>query len=80
MLKISAKCADAFCADLYNDAGILLKEYQGYVTKLLPPDHDGFHDPDHVGLEIDLETGQILNWKRPTKKQIDDFIKGKETD
>ena len=70
VLDICAKCSDLFSADLLKD-GKIVKEYSGYVPSFMPGQHYG----DYVQLEIDMETGQILNWKKPTKAQIDLFIK-----
>lgn len=41
-----------------------------YVPSFIPGD-----DSDYIDLKIDLETGQILNWKTVTKEQIEEFIK-----
>jgi len=32
----------------------------------MPEDHCG----DYVELDIDIDTGMILNWKKPTKAQL----------
>jgi len=68
--KFSAKCSDLFSGDLINDEGRIVKEYQGYVPDFFPGNHYG----DYVQFDIDLETGQILNWKAPTKEQLEKFI------
>lgn len=34
----------------------------------------GEHYGDYLILEIDLDTGQIKNWKAPTAKQIEEWI------
>ena len=68
-LFISAKCSDLFSAFLY-DGNKIVGEYDGYVPKFMPGEHYG----DYVTLEIDLETGKILNWKTPTKKQLDEIF------
>lgn len=75
-LFINAKCSDLFSAFLYDDNKIV-GEYDGYVPSFMPGEHYG----DYVELEIDIETGKILNWKKPTKKQLDEvFKKDKEND
>ena len=59
IIKISAKCSDLFSASLFNENGRQIgKEYQGYVPKFFPGEHYG----DYIMLEIDTETGKILNW------------------
>lgn len=71
VLSICAKCSDMCAATLTDEKGKVLKEHDGYVPSLLPEQHWG----DYVILDIDVNTGQILNWKKPTKKQIAEFIK-----
>ena len=64
-IHISAKCSDLFSAFLREDNKII-GEYDGYVPEFFPGEHYG----DYVILEIDIKTGQILNWKQPTQKQL----------
>lgn len=73
ILEISAKCSDMFCATLRKGEEVL-KEYDGYVPEFFPGQHWG----DYVQLDIDMETGMILNWKKPTQEQIDSFIDKQE--
>jgi hypothetical protein len=58
ILRISAKCSDLFWAQLYEDDTLLL-EYSGYVPDFMPGQHYG----DCVELDIDPESGVILNWQ-----------------
>ena len=74
ILSISAKCSDLFSAFLYEDNKIV-GEYDGYVPDFMPTEHYG----DYVCLEIDIATGQILNWKKPTTKQLNETFKQNET-
>ena len=46
------------------------REYDGYVPDFFPGKHYG----DYVQLEIDADTGKILNWKAPTKEDIDELF------
>lgn len=62
---ISAKCSDMFHATLRKD-GKQIGEYDGYVPDFMPGQHYG----DYVQLEIDTDTGLIVNWKKPTKEQL----------
>ena len=58
-----------FTATLEED-GKQTADYDGYVPEFFPNEHYG----DYVELDIDIDTGQILNWKKPTKvelKQLD---------
>ncbi len=67
-LQISAKCSDMFCASLDG------KGYDGYVPDWFPHPYTS-HYGDYVILEINLETGQILNWKQPTDAQLKETFK-----
>lgn len=67
-IHISVKCSDMFTANLIVD-GKLAGTYDGYVPKFFPGNHFG----DYVELEIDVNTGQIVNWKKPTKKDLEIF-------
>ena len=67
ILHICAKCSNMFSADLLEEG--VRKTYTGYVPDFFPEQHWG----DYVELKIDADTGQILNWKVPTKKDLKDF-------
>lgn len=70
IIKMSAKCSDLFNASLIdNDKEI--GEYHGYVPKFFPEEHYG----DYVRLDIDIETGKILNWKAPTQDELEEVFK-----
>jgi hypothetical protein len=58
-LRISAKCSD-LCFTVYTDKNGKNTESNGYV-----PENIGIGDGsgDYVDIEINMETGQILNWK-----------------
>lgn len=73
-LHIHLKVCDCFTANLFSDTGEILKEYDGYVPGFMPGEHFG----DYVLLNIDIDTGQIINWKKPTAEQIEQFIEGAE--
>jgi len=66
-IKFCAKCSDMFSASL-ND-GQTIKNYEGYVPDFFPDQHWG----DYVIFEIDIDTGKILNWKKPTSKDLEIF-------
>ena len=65
-ISICAKCSDLCSAVLQDKDGKRVAEHDGYVPALMPGEHCG----DYVELDIDLETGTILNWKRPSKKVV----------
>jgi hypothetical protein len=48
-----------------------VSEHDGYVPKWFPNPH-AEHYGDYVELEIDVATGQILNWTTPTVGDIDE--------
>lgn len=69
-ISVCAKCCDGFTANLLvNDEP--QGYYEGYVPKFFPGEHYG----DYIELKIDIDTGQILNWRKPTKKDLDIFKK-----
>lgn len=72
VIQITAKCSDMFTARL-NEPGQPTREYNGYVPDFFPGEHWG----DYVELSIDIDTGQILNWKKPTKAQLKIFTTAK---
>ena len=73
-LSIHMKCRDTFEANLLDADGQELRSYEGYVPNFMPGEHYG----DYLMLDIDIDTGQIKNWKKPSQSDIEDFIKGKE--
>lgn len=68
ILSICAKCSDMFSASLLEE-GKEEKTYDGYVPDFFPEKHYG----DYVELKIDIDSGKILNWKTPTKKELQIF-------
>lgn len=72
ILKIFLKVSDQFSASIISESGKKLKDYEGYVPDFMPGQHYG----DYVDLQIDIDTGMVLNWKKPTAEQIQKFIKG----
>jgi hypothetical protein len=70
-LSICGKTSDLCSATLTDADGKVLKEKDGYVPEMMPGEHYG----DYIIIDIDIETGKILNWKKPSKKAIDAFIK-----
>lgn len=70
-VKVSGKVSDLFTARLSNGL-----EYNGYV-----PDVLGIGEGDYIQFELDLETGQIVNFKPPEAWQISEvFNDGGEDD
>lgn len=69
VLHICGKTSDMCNAQLEID-GKIVKENDGYVPAMMPGDHYG----DYIELEIDIDTGMILNWKKPSEKTLNTFI------
>ncbi len=74
VIQMSAKCSDLFTASFIDTEDKVVGEYQGYVPDFFPEEHWG----DYVQLDIDLATGQILNWKVPSLKAINDTLKDQD--
>ncbi len=74
-VTISAKCSD-LCFAIARDAkgNQVGEEHDGYVPDFMPDEHYG----DYVMLDIDIETGKILNWKKPTLEQLEKTFKIEE--
>lgn len=71
IMKISAKCSDMFCASLVVDGKQVGEDYDGYVPNFFPGDHYG----DYVQLNIDVDTGKIINWKVPPQVELNETFK-----
>ena len=73
-LKVTAKCSDQCACQYFNSIGEMKIESDNYVPENINiggPDDDG----DYIDIEIDIKTGQILNWKPLTEKQVITEIK-----
>lgn len=64
-LKINAKCSDLCFAEIIDENGKVLAERDYY-----PPRLGGVMGGDDIYIEIDVETGRILNWVTPTQDDI----------
>jgi hypothetical protein len=70
-LAIYCKVCDNFTADLLDQNGETIHEQEdGYVPDFMPGDHYG----DYLILNIDIDTGQIINWVKPSAEQIEKWI------
>ena len=65
-IQLCIKCSDRFTANLVDDTGKKIGDYEGYVPDWMPEEHYG----DYVMLDIDTITGQIKNWKNPSANTI----------
>ena len=64
ILTFQAKCSD-LCSTYYTDKDGNDTESDGYVPRDI-----GVGGGDYVELEIDMKTGQILNWKPVSDAQV----------
>ena len=69
-IRLHMKVRDGFSSCFADAQGDELARYQGYVPDFFPGEHYG----DYLILNIDLETGMIKNWIKPTKEDIESFI------
>ena len=67
-ISINAKCSDMCFSELKDANGRTVADHDGYVPALMPGEHYG----DYVQLDIDLETGKILNWKKPSPSVVEE--------
>jgi hypothetical protein len=74
-LRLHMKVRDEFQAGIEDQDGNNIGEYEGYVPEFMP----GAHYGDYLILDIDLDTGQILNWKTPTACDLEATF-GKQED
>ncbi|WP_313447370.1 hypothetical protein [Pseudomonas sp.] len=75
-LRLHIKVRDGFDASIQDDQGDEVGSYKGYVPDFFPGDHYG----DYLILNIDLETGQIKNWKKPGAADIEKMLAQDEDD
>jgi len=64
--RVVAKCSDLCNVTLIDAAGNEVASHSGYVPDFMPGEHFG----DYIELEIELSTGRILNWKKPSKETL----------
>lgn len=72
ILFVTGKTSDLCCTRLEID-GKDVKETDGYVPEIMPE-----NGGDYIELEIDIDTGMLLNWKKPSAKELDAYMKIKD--
>jgi len=75
-IRLCCKVRDCFSAGIYGQDGEEIFDYEGYVPDFFPGNHYG----DYLELNIDLETGRITNWNKPSEEDIQKFINEGEND
>jgi hypothetical protein len=68
-LRIGGKSSDLNDFSVLEDGEVLIRG-EGYL-----PSFDGLCSGDYYGLEVDLATGQILNWKAHTAQEAVSVVK-----
>ena len=71
---INLKCRDDFNCILFDEEENKILEYEGYVPNEIFPGEYG----DYLVLEIDIDTGVILNWKTPKLSDLENFIENNQ--
>jgi len=70
-IKTCIKVCDRFTAEVLHVVGNTIRSIEDeYVPDCFPGKHYG----DYLELDIDIETGQILNWIKPTQEQISQLL------
>lgn len=70
-MKLHVKISDRFGGDLVDEQGEVVHSFDdSYVPDWFPGEHYG----DYLILDIDIDTGLITNWKKPSAKQIEESI------
>jgi len=71
-VQVHCKVCDSGIYTLLDAAGKEVKELEGeYVPSFFPGEHYG----DYLILDIDLESGKILNWKKPDAEEVSKVFK-----
>lgn len=74
-LKIHLKVRDEFSASIEDaDGYVIWRQEDGYVPDFMPGPHYG----DYVMLDIDLDTGQVTNWKKIAPEAIEELLAKKD--
>jgi hypothetical protein len=68
IINVQAKVSDLGFYTLYSGDGKNLGEHDGYVPDFFPGDHYG----DYLILDIDVESGRIVNWQTPWDKDLEE--------
>lgn len=70
-VKVHCKVCDSGCYELVDAQGKTIKDLEDYVPSFFPGEHYG----DYLILDIDIETGKILNWKKPSPESVSKAFK-----
>lgn len=68
---VYCKIRDEGTYDLRGEEGKSIAQRHDYVPSFFPGDSDGSsHYGDYLILDIELETGLVLNWKKPDPRDV----------
>lgn len=70
IMSMTVKCSDMFSCQITNGQQVVVEDYCDYVPDFMPDEHFG----DYVILDIDLDTGKIVNWRKNASELVDQFI------
>ena len=73
ILSINAKCNDCCSLEYYNEEDNTQSSKVDYVTRGL-----GIGGGDYIKLQIDIETGQIRNWKSLSEDDVLNLLSDEE--
>jgi len=74
-LEICVKVSDRFSAQLVSSTGnVILEQEDGYVPNYMPGDNYG----DYIILNMDIDTGLVTNWEKPTQESLESWIKNED--
>jgi hypothetical protein len=73
VMKLHIKVCDRFECEIDDQHGETIRQYEGYVPGFMPGEHYG----DYLILDIDLDTGKIINWTPPSATEMQEFINNK---
>lgn len=74
-IKTCIKVCDRFTAEVIGSGGETIRSIESeYVPDCFPGQHYG----DYLELDIDIETGQILNWKAPIESELEQLVNGND--
>lgn len=74
-IKTCIKVCDRFSAQVIDVDGNTVRSIEDeYVPDIFPGQHYG----DYLLLDIDIETGHILNWPKPTAEHLNQLVSEEE--
>jgi hypothetical protein len=76
VMKMTFRCGDSVAQSFHEKDGEKVAEKVGYAPQFFPNGDKNFGV--FIELDIDLTTGQILNWVPPTEAQMREALKEDE--